>query len=193
MSANPKFGVGAPVRRKEDDALLRGAGHYVADYAPAGSLHAVMVRSPHAHARFSFGDLARIRSMPGVRTVLTAADVSDLGPLPTPGVISPDIVVPPYKILEGEVVRYVGDAVAFVVADTLAQARDAAEAMPIDWDPLPHVVGAETALNGCPELRRRVVVVRHLPSILGSLYTALSTWRSTRRAYIRLAFRRAAG
>ena len=58
MAANPKFGVGAPVRRKEDDALLRGAGQYVADYAPAGSLHAVVVRSSHAHARFSFGDLA---------------------------------------------------------------------------------------------------------------------------------------
>ncbi|MCC6890264.1 MAG: xanthine dehydrogenase family protein, partial [Hyphomicrobiales bacterium] len=147
MAANPKFGVGAPVRRKEDDALLRGAGQYVADYAPAHSLHAVMVRSPHAHARFSFGDLGRIRAMTGVRLVLTAADVADLGPLPTPGVISPDIVVPPYKILEDKVVRYVGDAVAFVVADNLAQARDAAEALAIDWVALPHVIGAETALT----------------------------------------------
>ena len=147
MAANPKFGVGAPVRRKEDDALLRGAGHYVADYAPAGSLHAVVVRSPHAHARFSFNDLATVRAMAGVQLILTAPDVADLAPLPTPGVISPDIVVPPYQILEDKVVRYVGDAVAFVVADTLPQARDAAEAISIDWEPLPHVVGAEAAFD----------------------------------------------
>jgi carbon-monoxide dehydrogenase large subunit len=149
--AVPKFGVGAPVRRKEDDTLLRGAGRYVADHAPAGSLHAVVVRSPHAHARFTIGDLSGVRAKPGVRLILTAADVADLGNLPTPGVISPDIVVPPYRILEGEEVRYVGDAIAFVVADTLAQARDAAEAIPVDWEPLPHIVGAEEALaSGAP-------------------------------------------
>jgi carbon-monoxide dehydrogenase large subunit len=147
MAANPKFGVGQAVRRKEDDPLLRGAGHYVADYMPEGALHAVVVRSPHAHARFTITDLARVRTMPGVRLVLTAADVADLGNLPTPGVISPDTVVPPYRVLEGEEVRYVGDAVAFVVADTLAAARDAAEAMAVDWQPLPHVIGAEAALE----------------------------------------------
>ena len=54
-----KFGVGQPVTRKEDDALVRGAGHYVADYSPAGLLHAVVLRSPHAHARFQISDTAR--------------------------------------------------------------------------------------------------------------------------------------
>jgi carbon-monoxide dehydrogenase large subunit len=147
MAANPKFGVGQAVRRKEDDPLLRGAGRYVADYQPANSLHAVVVRSPHAHARFTIGDLGRVRSMPGVRLVMTAADTADLGPLPTPGVIpDTEIPIPPYPILADRTVRYVGDAVAFVVANTLAQAKDAAEAIEIDWQQLPHVIGAETAL-----------------------------------------------
>src|SRR5690606_17313669 len=122
---------------KEDEPLLRGAGRYVADVLPAGTLHAVVVRSPHAHARFSINGADKVRAMPGVRLVLTSAEVSALGPLPTPGVISPDIVVPPYRILEEKVARYVGDAVAFIVADTLAQAKDAAEALAIDWQPLP--------------------------------------------------------
>jgi carbon-monoxide dehydrogenase large subunit len=148
MAANPKFGVGQAVRRKEDDPLIRGAGHYVADYQPASSLHAVVVRSPHANARFTIGDLARVRSMPGVRLVMTAADTADLGPLPTPGVLPDvDIPIPAYPILADKQVRYVGDAVAFVVADTLSQAKDAAEAISIDWQSLPHVVGAEAALQ----------------------------------------------
>jgi carbon-monoxide dehydrogenase large subunit len=147
MVAVPKFGIGAAVRRKEDAPLVRGAGHYVADSMPAGALHAVVLRSPHAHARFQIGGLAAVRAMPGVRLVLTAGDVGELGNLPTPGVIpGPDIKIPPHKILEGEEVRYVGDAIAFVVADTLAQAKDAAEAVPVDWQPLPAVIGAEQAL-----------------------------------------------
>ena len=119
-----KFGVGQPLTRKEDDPLLRGAGRYVADVAPAATLHAVVLRSPHAHARFQIGDLDRVRAMPGVRLVLTAADMAHLGPMPTPGVIAGrrdrDSA---YPILAREVVRYVGDAVAFVVADTLARAQ----------------------------------------------------------------------
>jgi len=148
MAANPKFGVGQAVRRKEDDPLLRGAGYYVADFAPAGSLQAVVVRSPHAHARFTISDLDRVRAMPGVRLVLTAGDVKDLGDLPTPGVIpDTDIKIPSYPILADTQVRYVGDAIAFVIADTLTAAKDAAEAMAIDWQQLPHVIGAEAALE----------------------------------------------
>jgi aerobic carbon-monoxide dehydrogenase large subunit len=143
-----KFGVGQAVTRMEDDVLLRGAGHYVADFTPAGSLHAVMLRSPHAHARFRFTDLATARALPGVRLVLTAEDIADLGPLPTPGTI-PDLptVVPLYLVLARDVVRHVGDAVAFIVADTLAGAKDAAEAIAIDWQALPHVIGAVAALK----------------------------------------------
>ena len=152
--ATMKFGFGQALTRKEDDALLRGAGHYVADFAPADALHAVVLRSPHAHARFRFGDLNKARSMPGVRLLLTGDDVAELGPLPMTAAI-PDVatVVPPYPILVRDTVRHVGDAVAFVVADALAQAKDAAEAIAIDWQPLPPVVGAVAALkSGAPRV-----------------------------------------
>ncbi len=145
--APPKFGIGQSVRRKEDDPLLRGGGRYVADVAPDGALRAVMLRSPHAHARFRIGNADDVRKMKGVRLVLTGADVTQLGDLPCPGVISPDIKVPPYHILARDIVRHVGDSVAFVVADTLEAARDAAEALSIDWQALPHVIGAEHALK----------------------------------------------
>jgi aerobic carbon-monoxide dehydrogenase large subunit len=143
-----KFGFGQPLTRKEDDSLLRGAGRYVADIAPAATLHAVMLRSPHAHARFSIHELDRVRAMAGVRLVLVAADVAELGPLPTPGVIpGPEIKIPVYPILAKDIVRHVGDAIAFVVADSLAAAKDAAEAIAVDWQPLPHVIGAMAALE----------------------------------------------
>jgi carbon-monoxide dehydrogenase large subunit len=142
-----KFGFGQPVLRKEDDALLRGNGRYVGDHAPADLLHATVLRSPHAHARFRVTDAAAARAMPGVRLVLTADDIADLGPLPCQAAI-PDakIAVPPYPVLAREVVRHVGDAVAFVVADTLERAKDAAEAIAIEWTALPHVVDAAAAL-----------------------------------------------
>jgi aerobic carbon-monoxide dehydrogenase large subunit len=149
-----KFGFGQALTRKEDDALLRGTGRYVADFAPAATLHAVMLRSPHAHARFAIHDLDRARAMPGLRLVLTGADVAELGQLPTPGVIpGPEIKIPVYPILAKDVVRHVGDAVAFVVADSLAAAKDAAEAIAVDWQPLPHVIGAVAALaRGAPQV-----------------------------------------
>jgi len=145
-----KFGFGQPLKRKEDDALLRGAGRYIADVMPEGALQAVVLRSPHAHAKFSIRDLASVRAMKGVRLVLTGADIADLAPLPTPGVIpepSCKIDVPAYPILARDIARHVGDAVAFVVADTLEQAKDAAEAIAIDWEERPHIVGAVAALD----------------------------------------------
>ena len=149
-----KFGFGQPLKRKEDDALLRGAGRYIADIAPAATLHAVVLRSPHAHAHFSIRDLDRVRAMPGVHLVLTAADVAELGPLPTPGVLpGVDIKIPVYPILAKDLVRHVGDAVAFVVADSLAVAKNAADAIAVDWQPLPHVIGATAALTpGAPRV-----------------------------------------
>ena len=136
--ATMKFGFGQPLTRKEDDALLRGAGTYIADVAPQGALHAVVLRSTHAHARISIGDLSAVKKMKGVRLVLT-----------TPGVLEGvDIKVPHYPILALDVVRHVGDAIVFVVADTLEQAKDAAEAIAVDYQPLPHVIGAIAALKG---------------------------------------------
>ena len=142
-----KFGVGQAVTRLEDESLLRGGGRYVADHAPPGLLHAVVLRSPHAHARFAITDAAKARAMPGVALVLTDADTATLGHLPCLGLVpGTDIEVPPYPVLARDEVRHVGDAVAFVVADTLEHAKDAAEAIAIDWQPLPHVIGAAAAL-----------------------------------------------
>jgi aerobic carbon-monoxide dehydrogenase large subunit len=142
-----KFGVGQAMRRQEDDAFLRGAGHYVGDHAPAGVLEAVVVRSPHAHARFRITDVERARALPGVALILTGADTAKLGGLPCLGEVpGARIAVPPYLILAREEARHVGDAVAFVVADTPARARDAAEAIALEWEPLPHVIGAAAAL-----------------------------------------------
>src|SRR5215471_4549133 len=143
-----KFGFGQPLKRKEDDPLLRGAGRYIADVGPERPFHAVMVRSPHAHARFRIINLEHVREMPGIRLVLTATDIPALGPLPTPGVVPDvDIKVPNYPILAKDIVRHVGDAVAFVVADSINAAKDAAEALQIDWQALPHVIGAVAALK----------------------------------------------
>jgi aerobic carbon-monoxide dehydrogenase large subunit len=178
MQQPMKFGIGQPVTRKEDDALLRGAGRYVADYAPAGLLHAVVLRSPHAHARFRVTDTARANAMPGVKLVLTGADTQDLGDLPCQGGI-PDVAVamPPYPILARDEVRHVGDAVAFVVAETLDQARDAAEAVAVTWEALPHVIGANAALKpGAPLV---------WPKLAGNLVfeTALGDAAATERAF----------
>ncbi len=143
-----KFGLGQAVTRKEDDPLLRGQGRYVADVSPQGALHAVVLRSPHAHAHFTIGNLDRVRAMPGVALALTAADIAELGPMPTPGVIpGVEIAIPHYPVLCADEARHVGDAIAFVVADTLEHAKDAAEAIAVDWQPLPHVVGAMAALE----------------------------------------------
>jgi carbon-monoxide dehydrogenase large subunit len=147
-----KFGVGQALVRKEDDPLIRGAGRYVADFAPADCGYAIVVRSPHPHARFRITDAAQSKAMPGVRAVLTGADTTHLGPMPcVVGVPGQTMIVPRYPVLALDEVHHVGDAVAFVVAGTPDQARDAAEAIVIDWEPLQHVVGAEAALaQGAP-------------------------------------------
>jgi aerobic carbon-monoxide dehydrogenase large subunit len=149
-----KFGSSQGLTRKEDDALIRGAGRYVADFLPARTLHAVVLRSPHAHARLRITDAEAARAMSGVHLVLTGQDVTDLGGLPC--VAIPEgvsVSAPPYPILARDEVRHVGDAVAFVVAETVAQAKDAAEAIAIDWEPLPHVVSAVEALkSGAPQV-----------------------------------------
>src|SRR3981189_1537850 len=133
-----KFGTRRARPRKEDDARLRGAGRYVAAVAPAGALAAVVLRAPHAHAEFRVTDVAKARALPGVRLVLLADDIAELGPMPCTGV-PPDVTLeaPIYPVLTRHKVVHVGDAVAFIVADTLDQARDAAEAAAIDHPPPP--------------------------------------------------------
>ena len=147
-----KFGVGQSVLRKEDDALIRGKGRYTDDHAPP-TLHALVLRSPHAHAKFTI-DATRARSLPGVAAILTADDLKDLGDLPCLFNLEVDpFTGPPYPILAHGVVRHVGDAVAFVVAETIDRARDAVEAIEVDWTPLPAVVGVANAVKkGAPQV-----------------------------------------
>src|SRR6201982_2894207 len=151
MAAPIKFGVGQSVLRKEDEALIRGKGRYTDDHAPQASLHALVLRSPHAHAKFTV-DASKARTLPGVALILTADDVKDLGGLPRLFNFEVDpFTGPPYPILAKDEVRHVGDAVAFVVADTIDRARDAIEAIDVNWTPLPAVAGAANALKkGAP-------------------------------------------
>src|SRR6201994_1459794 len=147
MAAPVKFGVGQSVLRKEDDALIRGKGRYTDDVAPQPALHALMLRSPHAHAKFTI-EVARAKSLPGVSLILTAADIGDLGDLPCLFNFEVDpFAGTPYPILARGEVRHVGDAVAFVVADTIDHARDAIEAIEINWTPLPAVAGVVNAVK----------------------------------------------
>jgi carbon-monoxide dehydrogenase large subunit len=146
-----RFGVGQAVRRKEDQAFITGIGRYVDDEARSGALRAYVLRSPHAHAGFTIADISDVAAMPGVRLILTAADLGDLGDLPCMALMKnadgrqqrPQ----PYPLLARDVVRHVGDAVAFIVADSLQQARDAAEAIAVDYDTLDAVVGSVAALE----------------------------------------------
>ena len=146
----PKFGLGASVLRREDDRLVRGAGQYTDDETRPDMLHAAVVRSPHASARFTIADIEAAKAAPGVKLVLTHADVAELGDIPCLG--KPAMVGDPFTarnapVLCKDVVRHVGDAVAFIVADTAMQARDAAELVEVDYEPmqavadLPAVIG----------------------------------------------------
>ncbi|MBI5263829.1 MAG: xanthine dehydrogenase family protein molybdopterin-binding subunit [Bradyrhizobium sp.] len=147
MAAPIKFGVGHSVRRKEDDALIRGKGRYTDDYAPQAALRALVLRSPHAHAKYSI-DVSRARTLPGVALILTAEDVADLGNLPCLFNLEVNpFTGPPYPILAKEEVRHVGDAIAFVVAETIEKARDAIEAIEVNWTPLPAVTGVANAVK----------------------------------------------
>ncbi|MDD1529755.1 carbon monoxide dehydrogenase [Bradyrhizobium sp. WBOS7] len=153
MAAPIKFGVGQSVLRKEDDALIRGKGRYTDDYAPQAALRCLVLRSPHAHAKYTL-DVSRARGLPGVALILTADDVADLGNLPCLFNLETDpFTGPPYPILAKDEVRHVGDAVAFVVAETIDQARDAIEAIEVKWSPLPAVTGVVNAVKkGAPQV-----------------------------------------
>jgi aerobic carbon-monoxide dehydrogenase large subunit len=148
--APPKFGMGAPVRRKEDQSLLVGAGRFTDDYRPEGVLHAFVLRSTMAHARVRLGGLDAARAMPGVRLIMTAAEVADVDGLPCKGKIRQTNGTHPRfpkRALIVDVARHVGDPIAFVIADTLSDARLAAEAIEVDYDALDVVVEMRHALQ----------------------------------------------
>ncbi len=133
--------IGAPVRRKEDQRFLTGRGRYVDDIRLPGMLAGVVLRSPHAHAAIRRIDTAAAEALPGVQLILTGADMeaADVGGLPCGWMVHFDdgreMVQPGHPVLCSDVVRHVGDPVAFVVAETRAQALDAAEAIEVDYAP----------------------------------------------------------
>ncbi|MBB4373398.1 carbon-monoxide dehydrogenase large subunit [Bradyrhizobium sp. cir1] len=154
-----KYGVGQPVRRKEDDTLVRGKGRYTDDFNLPGQAYAVVVRSTHAHGVIRGIGLDAAKAMPGVLGVWTGKDLDAAGYGPfTCGLPlksrdgSPLLQTNRQPLATGKV-RFVGDPVAFVVAETLAQARDAAEAVELDIEPLPAVTDPEEAAKpGAPQL-----------------------------------------
>ncbi len=154
-----RFGIGQPVRRVEDFRFLTGRSRYVDDIQLPHMLHGAVVMSPHAHARIRSVDASAARAMPGVVLVLTGEDVKaeKLGGIP-PLFMPEDMGGPKgYRtfrpLLEPAKVRYVGDRVAFVVADSPANARLAAEALEVDYEPLPAVVTVEDAVKeGAPKV-----------------------------------------
>ncbi|HEY8334229.1 MAG TPA: xanthine dehydrogenase family protein molybdopterin-binding subunit [Tardiphaga sp.] len=157
--AMQKFGVGQPVRRKEDDTLVRGKGKYTDDVSLPGQLYAWMVRSPHAHGVIRNIDTAAAKAMPGVLGVWTGTDLAaaDYGPftcgLPLKNRDGSALKQTNRTALMTDRVRFVGDPVAFVVAESVAQARDAAEAVVLDIEPLPAVTSPEEASKpGAPQL-----------------------------------------
>ena len=150
-----KFGIGQPVPRTEDPTLVRGEGCYTDDIKLPGEVYAVIVRSRVAHGVIKGIDTAAARAMPGVLGVYTGADLADYGTLkcivPFNNRDGTPMIKPPRPALPTDKVRYVGDPIAFVVAETSLQARDAAEAIEVDIDQLPAVVRPEEAARpGAP-------------------------------------------
>ncbi|MBJ3775725.1 xanthine dehydrogenase family protein molybdopterin-binding subunit [Acuticoccus mangrovi] len=150
-----KFGMGASALRVEDRAFITGHGHYVDDYRPEGTLYAVMVRSPIAAGTFTINDIEAAREAPGVKLVLTHDDVTALNPLPCRGAATQEdgseTWIPTHYALAKDTVRHVGDSVAMVVAETLAEALDAAELIDIDWASTDCVTDTKAALeDGAP-------------------------------------------
>ena len=152
-----KFGIGQPLRRKEDLRLLTGRGRYVDDLSFPNQVHAAFLRSPHAHARIVDIDVDKAASVPGVCAIYTATDIAHagLGPLPVSFMPenAPPGYAPTFPLLAGNVTRYVGESVAMVIAESQTQALLARDTIQITYEPLATSVGLiEAASDGAPEL-----------------------------------------
>jgi carbon-monoxide dehydrogenase large subunit len=159
LGIDDRFAIGQPVPRSEDPVLLRGEGHYSDDINLPGQAYAVMVRSPQAHGVIRNIETETARAMPGVLAVYTAADLAagGIGPLPPRQVMNnrdgTPMRSPIRHALATDRVRHVGEAVAAVIAETVAAAKDAAEAVIVDIAPLPAVTEAgAAAAPGAPRL-----------------------------------------
>jgi aerobic carbon-monoxide dehydrogenase large subunit len=140
--------IGEAVLRKEDARLLTGRGRYVENLRAAGTVYALIVRSPYAHARINGIDLSEALDADGVVAAFTGADLRDAwaGGLPCFWPVSDDIKLPAHLPLATDRARFAGDGVAVVVAESRAAAKDAAELVEVDYEPLPAVTDVEAAL-----------------------------------------------
>ena len=149
-----RYGVGQPVRRKEDVRLVTGQGQYFDDLPFDRLAHAAFVRSPHAHAFIRSIDTEAARHMSGVLGILTARDIAETGFVPVRGVFRNSdgslLHQSPKRLLPDDKVRFAGEAVAMVVAETPAQAKDAGESVAIEYESLPAAVTAEMAASAPP-------------------------------------------
>jgi carbon-monoxide dehydrogenase large subunit len=155
MGASEQGLIGQSVKRKEDVRFLTGAGQYTDDITLPRQTYAVFVRSPHAHAKVRKVDTSRAKAAPGVVGVFTGADLEGVGGLPCGWLITSldgsPMKEPPHPVLAQGKVRYVGDRVALVVAESLSQAKDAAELVDVDYEVLPAVVSPADAIKpGAP-------------------------------------------
>jgi carbon-monoxide dehydrogenase large subunit len=149
MGANEPGVIGQSILRKEDARFLTGTGQFTDDVTLPRQTHAFFLRSPHAHARLRGVDTAKAKAAPGVLGVYTGADLTGVNGLPCGWLITgtdgKPMNEPPHPVLAQGKVRYVGDAVALVIAETVDQAKDAAEAIVVDYDVLPAVVNGVAA------------------------------------------------
>jgi carbon-monoxide dehydrogenase large subunit len=186
--------VGRPVRRKEDARLLTGRGRYAADFRLPGMLHGAVLRSPHAHARLGAIRTDAAHAVPGVAAVITAVDLGDIGRIPVRLGPRPGIVACLQPPLAREKVRYVGEPIAFVVAESRYVAEDALERLDVDWEPLPAVADARRAVEpGAPVVHEAIGgnVVATLDTTRGDADAALATAHT--RVRERLAVQRHTG
>lgn len=149
-----KYGIGQPVRRKEDARFLTGKGNYIDDIAPENLAHAVVLRSPHAHAKILSLETSEAETMPGILGIVTGKDWvrEDFQPMPTKSAVNKKIDgtplnQPPRHAIAIDKVRYVGEPVALIVAETAAQAQDAAEVVEVDYEELIAVTDQVKALE----------------------------------------------
>ncbi|HEU0113059.1 MAG TPA: xanthine dehydrogenase family protein molybdopterin-binding subunit, partial [Thermomicrobiales bacterium] len=134
--------IGRDLKRSEDPRLIAGQGCYLEDLRIPDMVDVALVRSIYPHARIRSIDADAARTMPGVLAVLTAADLPDLGSVPVGG----DLKIPPHPPLASDRVRFVGDPLVAIVAETRMQAEDALDAIAVDYEPLPPVVDARAAI-----------------------------------------------
>src|SRR5687767_12319245 len=154
--ATTVFGSG--IRRREDPRLITGAATYTDDFVLPGMVHAAMLRSPHAHARITRIDTSKAKAAPGVVAVYAGTDIEGLQPTPCAWLVpNAELKVAVYPCAAKDTVRYVGDIVAIVVAETNNAAYDALELIDVDYQALPSVTDPQQAVkSGAPQLHADV-------------------------------------